>query len=103
MYWRSVSTNTWFMGKLDFLVILLYIVLQGVSVALGWDYYNRTKDLDIDLILTTFICVPTIAVSFSAFYGIWVSNDYSAYEYSYTKAKNFKIEEIAAFNKLSSW
>ena len=79
----------------------LYILLQVISIALGYAYFLQS-DESIKLILTTFTLVPTIAVSFSAFYGVWVSNDYNAYEYSYTHSKNFKPEQIAAFKKLSA-
>ena len=42
-------------------------------------------------------------VSFSAFFGIWVSNEFHAYEMDYLQGKNFKPEEIDAYNKLGSW
>ena len=75
-----------------------------MSVAFGYNYFvtaeqeliqynpNSMSSPRIDVIPTTFVCLPIIAITFSAFYGIWVSNDYSAYEYSYTQSKNFKPE-----------
>ena len=73
-----------------------------MSVALGYNYY-QISTTEINLILTTFIICPSIAITFSAIYGIWASNDYSAYEYSYVKSKNFKPEEISTFQKLTVW
>jgi len=54
-----------------------------------------------DLIITSFILIPIIVVTFSAFFGIWVSNDFNGYELDYLQGKNFKPEEIEAYNKLN--
>ena len=48
-------------------------------MAVGFFFYKRI-DLDINIILTSFVFLPIIIVSFSSFYGIWVSNDYNGYE-----------------------
>ena len=44
-----------------------------------------------------------MVVSFSAFFGIWVSNDFNGYESDYLQGKNFKPEDIEAYNKLGWW
>lgn len=81
---------------------LLYILFQAVSVGIGFFFYE-TVGGEIDLILTLFVLVPVILVSFSAFFGIWVSNDFHGYEHDYLQGKNFKPEEIDAYNKLGCW
>ena len=62
--------------------LLLYLLFQAISVAVGVFFYDQV-DNDVDLILTSFVLVPIIVVSFSAFFGVWVSNDFNGYEHSY--------------------
>ena len=60
-------------------------------------------DGKLDLILTSFVMLPVVAVTFCAFFGIWVSNEFHGYELDYLQGKKFKPEEIEAYNKLSGW
>ena len=62
--------------------LLLYILFQAISTAIGIFFYEEV-DNEVDLILTGFILLPIIVVSFSSFFGIWVSNDFNGYEHSY--------------------
>ena len=55
-------------------------MFQTASIDLGIIFYYLCGVLQIKLILTTFILVPLIVASFTAFYGIWQENDYNAYE-----------------------
>ena len=54
-------------------------VLEAFSIGLGVLFYVLTSAYNIKLILTTFVLMPIIVVSFSAFYGVWKENDYQAY------------------------
>jgi hypothetical protein len=60
--------------------VVIYLLLQASSVGLGIIFYYLIGALKIKLILTTTILVPIIAVTFTAFYGIWQDNDYNMYE-----------------------
>ena len=82
--------------------LLLYILFQAVSIGIGF-FFHEVVGGDIDLILTTFVLLPIVLVSFSAFFGIWVSNEFHGYEMDYLQGKNFKPEEIDAYNKLGCW
>ena len=73
--------------------------MQAVSVGVGYVTY-MVVDYEVDLIMTSFVILPITACSFGAFFGIWVSNDFSGYELDYLQGKNFKPEEIEAYNKL---
>lgn len=79
--------------------MFLYILLQAVSVGVGVFFYEEVGGNN-DLILTSFVLLPIIVVTFSAFFGIWVSNDFNGYEIDYLQSKNFKPEEIEAYNEL---
>ena len=79
--------------------MFLYILLQAVSVGVGVFFYEEVGGNN-DLILTSFVLLPIIVVTFSAFFGIWVSNDFNGYEMDYLQSKNFKPEEIEAYNEL---
>lgn len=76
--WRQAFEMAHF--RISFLNTIIYIVLQAASIGLGVLFYWLVGGLKIDLILTTFILVPIIVVSFMAFYGIWQDNDYCVYE-----------------------
>ena len=82
--------------------LLLYVLFQGVSFAVGVFFYEVVGGTN-KLILTSFVLLPMIVVTFSAFFGIWVSNDFNGYESDYLQGKNFKPEEIEAYNKLGCW
>ena len=73
-----------------------------ISIGIGYFFYE-TIGGNIDLILTTFVLLPIVLVSFSAFFGIWVSNEFHGYEMDYLQGKNFKPEEIEAYNNLGCW
>ena len=60
-------------------VLVLWLVLQVASVGVGVFYYFINEHNN-NLILTTFIAGPLILVTFTAFYGLWVANDYSLYQ-----------------------
>ena len=81
---------------------LLYLLFQAVSVGVGIFFYEEVEG-DIDLILTSFSILPIVVVSFSAFFGIWLSNDFNGYEMDYLQGKNFKPEEVEAYNQLGWW
>lgn len=80
--------------------LFLYILFQGVSIGVGVFFYEEVGGNN-DLIITSFVLIPVIVVTFSAFFGIWVSNDFNGYELDYLQGKNFKPEEIEAYNKLN--
>ena len=65
--------------------VLLYVLLQTVSVVIGLFFYNRVEN-EVDLIMTSFALLPLVAVSFSAFFGIWVNNDFNGYEADFVKS-----------------
>lgn len=63
--------------------IIIYAVLQTASIGLGFVLYWLTtvlSSVNVNLSLVTFILMPVIVVSYTAFYGIWKSNDYRVYE-----------------------
>lgn len=79
--WRQAFEND--KHKLTLLNGVIYIVLQAASIGLGIVFYWLTaslSSLNVKLALVTFILMPVIAVSFTAFYGIWQDNDYNFYE-----------------------
>ena len=80
--------------------LLLYLLFQCISVAVGV-FFHENVDNDVDLITTSFTLIPIIVVSFSSFFGIWVSNEFNGYEMDYIQGKNFRPEEIEAYNALS--
>lgn len=80
------------------LVVIIYLVFQLASIGLGF-YFFILADSKIRLILTSFCICPLIAISFSAFYGIWKSNDKSAYEYSFEKSRKFNVAQIQDFQR----
>ena len=82
--------------------LLLYVLFQLVSVAVGIFFYETIGGTN-KLIVTSFVLLPIVVVSFSAFFGIWVSNDFNGYETAYLQGKNFKPEEIEAYHKLGCW
>lgn len=82
--------------------LILAIVFETISVLIGIFFY-ASVDSSYDIILTSFTLLPIIAVSFTAFFGIWVSNDFNGYEYGFVKGRNMKPEEIEAYSNLSSW
>ena len=73
--------------------------MQTVSVGVGYLTYSVNEN-EVDVVITSFIILPITASSFGAFYGIWVSNDFSGYELDYFQGQNFKPEEIEAYNNL---
>ena len=77
------------------------MVLQLTSVGLGYAYY-KLSPVTINLILTTFIVCPMILITYAAFYGIWVSNDYSCYEHSFVQSRDFNPKQIQAYNAKST-
>ena len=81
--WRQAFENDKY--KLTIMNVIIYAVLQGASVGLGIVFYWLTStlsELNVKLALVTFILMPVIVVSFTAFYGIWQENDYNVYESS---------------------
>ena len=82
--------------------MLLYILLQGVSIVIGLFFYNKVEN-EVDLILTSFVLLPLVAVSFSAFFGIWVANDFNGYEDAYVKSQNFNPAEVEEYNKMGCY
>ena len=82
--------------------LLLYLLLQTVSVVVGM-FFWQSVDYEIDIIITSFVILPIVLVTFSAFFGIWLSNDFNGYEHNFLQGKAFKPEEIEAYNKLGCW
>lgn len=80
--------------------LLLYLLFQGVSIAVGLFFYG-VVDGNIDLILTVFILLPIVIVTFSSFFGVWYSNDFHAYEKGFAESKKFNPEELETYNKQS--
>ena len=72
----------------------VYIIMQVVSVVLGY-FYFKLNPVPINVILTTFTVCPMILITYSAFYGIWVSNDFSCYESSFVQSQDFNPKQIA--------
>jgi len=60
----------------------------GVSAGVGVFFYKVVGG-KINLILTSFIMLPVIALSFCAFFGVWVSNDFHGYEHDFLQGRNF--------------
>jgi len=81
--------------------LLLALLLEIISVAIGFFFYNSVEG-EIDIILTSFTLLPIVAVSFCAFFGVWLSNDFHGYELDYLTGRNFSPVEIEAYNKLSA-
>jgi len=80
--------------------LLLYLLFQAVSVGIGYLFFFLV-DHSINLVITSFVVLPVTAVSFSAFFGIWVSNDFNGYELSYLQGRELKPEQIEAYSKMS--
>lgn len=80
---------------------IIFGVLEAVSVGLGILFYVLTRSYNIKLILTTFLLMPFIAVSFSAFYLVWKENDYQAYEKSFEQSQNFNALNYAKVQSLT--
>ena len=62
--------------------LFLYLLFQCVSIGVGVFFYEEVGGNN-DLIMTSFVLIPIIVVTFSAFFGIWVSNDFNGYEMDY--------------------
>ena len=80
----------------------MHLLFQVVSVAVGIFFYEIVDGTN-KLIMTSFVLLPIVVVTFSAFFGIWVSNDFNGYESDYLQGENLKPEEIDAYNKLGCW
>ena len=80
--------------------LLLYMLFQAIAVAVGVFLYEMVGD-DVELIMTSFVILPIVVVSFSSFFGIWVSNDFNGYEKDFLQGKAFRPDQIEAYNKLS--
>lgn len=69
--------------KLTLQNTIIYAFLQAASIGLGIVLYWLTTALssvNVNLSLVTFILMPGIIVSYTAFYGLWKTNDYRVYE-----------------------
>lgn len=83
------------------LVISIFLLFEIASAGLGVAYF-KLSPVTINIILTSFIGCPLILITYAAFYGIWVSNDYSCYEQSFVQSKDFNPKQIQAYNALST-
>ena len=69
------------------LVISIFLLFEIASAGLGVAYF-KLSPVTINIILTSFIGCPLILITYAAFYGIWVSHDYSCYEQSFDQSKD---------------
>ncbi|TNV87378.1 hypothetical protein FGO68_gene13525 [Halteria grandinella] len=63
----------------DFKLYLSFIVIEGVSIALGFVFFGLLE-VKVHLIWTSFAILPAVLGSFLLFIGHWISNDYFFYE-----------------------
>ena len=102
LWYRTFSLSKY---ELGWRPNVIYIFLQLVSIGMGYAYWKlqiSDNDKKINLILTTFIACPMILITYSAFYGIWVSNDYSCYEHSFVQSQDFNPKQIKEYNAKST-
>ena len=99
LWYRAFKNSGYIFNCAGFFLLILFWI---ISIAIGVFFYEAL-DEEFDLILSSFVVLPVVAVSFSAFFGIWLSNDFHGYESDFIQGRNFKLEEIEAYNKLSWW
>ena len=76
--------------------------MQVVSCFLGYFFY-KIADIKINLILTTFVLLPIVAITFAAAFGIWASNDYKGYSKRVWDRPGVSPEEQRKLKKASYW
>lgn len=63
----------------DFKLMISFIVIEGVSIALGFVFFGLLN-VRVHLIWTSFVILPAVLGTFLLFIGHWISNDYFFYD-----------------------
>jgi len=76
LWYRSFKNSGYIFNCGGFFLLLLF---WAVSIGAGVFFYEAI-DEEVEIVLPSFVILPAVAVSFSAFFGVWYSNDFHGYE-----------------------